>query len=391
MAAVPEGGGPIRYFGSRVFDRSGSHFALGDTLFARITPCTENGKVTQVAELNGSLVGFGSTEFIVLSPRASVADAEFVYQVVASQSVRRRAVARMLGSSGRQRVPTWFFAAELTLPAFDLGEQQKIGRVLRSIDEAIQSAQAVIEATEDLRTALAQELLTRGMPGWHSEWKHVPGVGTMPACWEVLPLRSLAYELRYGTSVRCTSEPVGIPVLRIPNVVSGALDTRDLKFGSLSTAEENRLRLSHGDLLIVRTNDNPDVCGESCVVEGLTGSWAYASYLIRARVKTDAVLPGFLRLYLSSPTGRDQLRGNIRTSAGNYNLSAIGLGSIAVPKPSIAEQQRILEAISMITSRATRENNVLLKLRELKAGFASSLLTGRVRSAGQPRRGDEAP
>ena len=38
---------------------------------------------------------------------------------------------------------------------------------------------------ECLRDALLHELLTRGVPGWHSEWKDVTGIGTVPACWGV--------------------------------------------------------------------------------------------------------------------------------------------------------------------------------------------------------------
>lgn len=112
MAAVPEGGGRPTYHQEREFDSSGSKFAVGDTLFARITPCTENGKLAYIDALPIGGVGFGSTELIVLSARQGEADTRFVYQVAASARVRRKAVSRMLGTSGRQRVPTWFFTEE---------------------------------------------------------------------------------------------------------------------------------------------------------------------------------------------------------------------------------------------------------------------------------------
>jgi hypothetical protein len=46
----------------------------------------------------------------------------------------------------------------------------------------------VIAATERLRSALLAELLTRGVPGWHTEWKQAPGIGPIPECWEVVRL-----------------------------------------------------------------------------------------------------------------------------------------------------------------------------------------------------------
>ncbi|WP_298390427.1 hypothetical protein [Hydrotalea sp.] len=56
----------------------GSRFQNGDTLFARITPCLENGKICQVKNLENG-VGFGSTEFLVLRGKEKVSATEFVY------------------------------------------------------------------------------------------------------------------------------------------------------------------------------------------------------------------------------------------------------------------------------------------------------------------------
>ena len=72
-----------------------------------------------------------------------------------------------------------------------------IAAVLDAIDEAIERTEAVISATERLRDALLHELLTRGVRGWHMEWKEVPGVGAMPADWEVVGLGNVA-EVKRG-------------------------------------------------------------------------------------------------------------------------------------------------------------------------------------------------
>ena len=70
--------------------------------------------------------------------------------------------------------------------------------MLDAIDGAIDHTEAVIAATERLRDALLHELLTRGVPGWHTEWKDVPGLGTIPADWEVVRLGEVA-EVKSGT------------------------------------------------------------------------------------------------------------------------------------------------------------------------------------------------
>lgn len=81
----------------------GSKFRNGDTLFARITPCLENGKTGFVQFLPDSeTVAFGSTEFIVL--RSRTVTPEYVYLMARTDEFRDNAIKSMSGASGRQRV-----------------------------------------------------------------------------------------------------------------------------------------------------------------------------------------------------------------------------------------------------------------------------------------------
>jgi type I restriction enzyme S subunit len=82
---------------------SGAKFQNGDTLFARITPCLENGKTGFVQFLpNAEAVACGSTEFIVL--RSRTLSPEFVYCLARSDEFRGNAIKSMSGATGRQRV-----------------------------------------------------------------------------------------------------------------------------------------------------------------------------------------------------------------------------------------------------------------------------------------------
>jgi type I restriction enzyme S subunit len=81
---------------------SGSKFQNGDTLFARITPCLENGKTGLVQGLQNGQVGRGSTEFIVL--RGRLVGPALTYCLARSDSFRANAIKSMSGASGRQRV-----------------------------------------------------------------------------------------------------------------------------------------------------------------------------------------------------------------------------------------------------------------------------------------------
>ena len=104
---------------------AGSRFSNGDVLFARISPCLENGKTAVVDFLSGSEVGFGSTEFIILSPRGEISTT-WIYALAREPSFREACRQAMTGSSGRQRLSADFFSRytiatpkELDLVAFN--------------------------------------------------------------------------------------------------------------------------------------------------------------------------------------------------------------------------------------------------------------------------------
>jgi type I restriction enzyme S subunit len=83
---------------------SGAKFINGDTLFARITPCLQNGKTGYVQFLTPEQpVGFGSTEFIVLR-ESECLSSEFIYLLSRSNNFREHAIQSMTGATGRQRV-----------------------------------------------------------------------------------------------------------------------------------------------------------------------------------------------------------------------------------------------------------------------------------------------
>ena len=103
MAALSETGMLIdqRFFERRL-NATSVRFQNGDTLFARITPCLENGKTGFVQFLPAGQVACGSTEFIVLRGRR--VSNYFVYLTSRQQEFRENAIKSMIGSSGRQRV-----------------------------------------------------------------------------------------------------------------------------------------------------------------------------------------------------------------------------------------------------------------------------------------------
>lgn len=113
-------------------------FVSGDVLFAKITPCMENGKMAVVPELPLA-VAAGSTELHVLRPRSGIA-AEYVYHLVSSQALRYEAEHNMTGAVGQKRVPTGFVAEHsVWLPP--TAEQHRIAAKIEALFSELDAGQ----------------------------------------------------------------------------------------------------------------------------------------------------------------------------------------------------------------------------------------------------------
>ncbi len=158
MPAVEAETGKIDISETRKFEtvrKSYTSFQTGDVLFAKITPCMENGKMAVVPELS-STYGFGSTSFHVIRPYAGV-DSGFIYYTVASKTFRFYAEHNMVGSVGQRYVPAAILEKhEIGLPP--KSEQcriaNKVEALFAEIDKGVESLQAAKKAIELYRQSL---------------------------------------------------------------------------------------------------------------------------------------------------------------------------------------------------------------------------------------------
>ena len=116
-----------RYIKSENFEsyKGGSKFKNGDTIFARITPCLENGKTCFVNSLNNDEIAFGSTEFIIVRAKQGISLPLFVFYLFTTEKIRSKAIISMTGSSGRERVQK-VALDNIEIPNYPLTFQQHI-------------------------------------------------------------------------------------------------------------------------------------------------------------------------------------------------------------------------------------------------------------------------
>lgn len=136
--------------------KGGSKFRNGDTLFARITPCLENGKIAQVSFLDNKEIGFGSTEFIVLREKENITLNDYIYYLFITDKIKNIAIKSMTGTSGRQRVQEDVLKYTIVkLPP--LAEQKYIASILSALDDKIELNNKTNKILEEMAQTIFKE------------------------------------------------------------------------------------------------------------------------------------------------------------------------------------------------------------------------------------------
>lgn len=136
--------------------KGGSKFRNGDTLFARITPCLENGKIAQVSFLDNKEIGFGSTEFIVLREKENITLNDYIYYLFITDKIKNIAIKSMTGTSGRQRVQEDVLKYTIVkLPP--LAEQKRIASILSALDDKIELNNKTNKILEEMAQTIFKE------------------------------------------------------------------------------------------------------------------------------------------------------------------------------------------------------------------------------------------
>jgi len=190
---------------------------------------------------------------------------------------------------------------------------------------------------------------------------------------EPLSLGALSVDSGYGTSEKCVPNGAGAAVVRIPNLVDGQIDLSDEKRVLNAEADVSAYMLAPGDVLIVRTNGSIDLIGRSAVVQpGIDA--AFASYLIRYRVRDEVVRPRWVQIMLSTPQVRGRIESLAASSAGQHNLSLGKLDQLELPVPSTAVQDAGIQRIVGIELDVSRLAVSLAAARSRTARLRSSIL-----------------
>jgi type I restriction enzyme S subunit len=340
MAAVDEISGNIARPEFRKYSQVAkgyTPFRENDVLFAKITPCMENGKAAIARGLRGGL-GFGSTEFHVIRPSASLLP-EWVFALIRQPSFRETAKANFTGTAGQQRVPTDFLKT-FPIPMPSRAEQERIVKLLDEADELRKLRDQSNRRTTALIPALFHEMFS--------------DPATNPQGWPIVSLGEIGGGGQYGLNAAAMTEGAGVRFIRITDIDDfGRLGRCESAFVPENTPNLDEYTLTDGDILIARSGAT---AGKAYVHEPLKERSVFAGYLIRFKINQALALPIYVFSFLKSDAYWTQLNSHKRAVA-QPNVNAKQLASLRFPLPPLSLQkefaQRVKEIRELEASQAT--------------------------------------
>jgi len=429
MAAVEEQHGGlarpvIRRYGE--VKKGYTNFQSGDVLFAKITPCMENGKVCVVPKLPHD-VGFGSTEFHVIRPKRNI-EAAWISRFLSQESFRRLARSRMTGSAGQMRVPT-FFLEELDLPVAPHGAQirilEKIDELFSDLDKGVAllervrrnldryRASVLKAAVEGRLTAawrkqnkstesasdLLKRILTERRRRWEESqlakfktqkkdppknWKDryeepaAPNASELPElpaewCWATVD-QLIVEPICNGISIKGSNEPPGVPALRLSAMTDAGFDYKEVRYIPIDEEVANDLSIRAGDFYVSRGNGSLALVGRGTPAQAPPMAVVFPDTMMRVRLNDNIGKTGLLPTLWQSRLVRRQVEKRVKTTAGIWKIAQPQLASICVPLPPINEQEVLIRLVEVASVKSRQVHQSIERDLRLSKGLRQSIL-----------------
>ena len=399
-------------------------FQNGDVIFAKITPCMENGKFALASALHGGRAA-GSTEFHVFRAKPGLLP-KYLFHFLFTPYVRRGAKRNMKGAAGQLRVPIQFFEGlRIPLPA---PEEQK--RVVDYLDEQLSRLDASVAALHRVKANLKRyrasvlksacegrlvpteaelarkegrnlesgaQLLQRVLVERRAHWRgkrayeepelaDVAGLPELPSGWTWIPFGCLGVDPLntvqtgpFGAQLHNTEfKETGVPVIAVGNLTGTGFRREGLYFVDDAKASQlSRYDVHAGDVLFARSGAT---LGKVCVAPHDVRDWRMTGHILRARLNMQFILPDIAVYALAAlPCVRKQIFGNVRgVTRPGFNTGL--LESIFVPLPPLAEQHRIVaeadRRLSLVRMAEAQVSANLARAQRLRQSILQAAFSG---------------
>lgn len=296
-----------------------TYFADADVLFAKITPCMENGKGAIACGMENG-IGFGSTEFHVLRPNKKMMMGEWLYYLTVCPTFRKEAERNMTGSAGQKRVPKSFLENyHVNIPV--LSEQHQQVQVLNNIFALLSLRKQQLAKLDELVKSRFIELFDN-----------------TPYDSNKVYLDEISDFVTVGIANSATHAYAesGVVMLRNQNIKENYLDENDLIYITPDFAKKyGSKKLVENDILVIRTG----YPGIACLVpKKYEGCQTFTTLIVRLKAPTLAHA-NYVCHYINSSFGKDYVeQSKVGVAQQNFGAKALARMPILIPPMEIQEQ-----------------------------------------------------
>ena len=320
-------------------------FRDGDVIFAKVTPCMENGKAAVLKGLTNG-VGFGSTEFFALRPRKDL-EPKYLLHYILQSNFRREAARNMTGAVGLRRVPKSYLERQ-SIPLPSLPEQR---RIVAEIEKQFTRLEAGVAALQRVQANLKRyrsAVLKAACEGRFAptEGENLPLLenygppNVLPRAWRWVTVVGICEQVVDCHNKTAPYTESGIPLVRTTNIRDGKIDLAETRFVDQPTYEfwSRRCKPKPGDVLFTR--EAP--MGEAGIIpDGVTLCMGQRIMLLRA---SPMILNRYLLTALLTPGLIERIT-QTAVGSGVKHLRVRDVESLPIPLPPLSEQTRIVAEV----------------------------------------------
>lgn len=341
-------------------------FHNGDVLFAKITPCMENGKGGIVKNLKNGL-GFGSTEFHVLRPHSDIVLSDWLYYLTSWPVFRKECEKNMTGSAGQKRVPKSFLEEyKLFLPPLET--QRHIAAVLDKVSALIALRRQQLDKLDELIKARFVEMFGDPMMNPHNLPKVILG-----SVLTIEPQNGL-----YKPQSDYVFDGTGVPILRIDSFYDGRVSNfSSLKRLICSEIELKRYSLYENDIVINRVN-SIEYLGKCGLIRGLVENTVFESNMMRLHVDEHKFHPVYITKLLCSQFIYQQILKRAKKAVNQASINQKDVQSFIVYMPSMERQEQFAAIVDQTEKTKAAVQQALEKLETMKKALMQEYFGGEV-------------
>ncbi|GLX12653.1 type I restriction endonuclease EcoAI subunit S [Pseudomonas straminea] len=164
------------------------------------------------------------------------------------------------------------------------------------------------------------------------------------------------------------------PYLAVANVQRGHFKLEGLKSIEIAAEELAKYQIHEGDLLITEGGDW-DKVGRTAIWRGGVANCLHQNHVFKARVPSGQLLNEWVELVFNSGIGRDYFAGASKQTTNLASINMTQVRSFALPIPPLDEQQRILSALSELTTHCNKWRRQLERKQALSALLAGAVVS----------------